>query len=61
MPPAVIAPPPTPVEPITEILHGVEITDPYRWLEDQISPRKRQCLEDRPRTRAYLQSQVVTG
>ena len=26
-------PPATPVKPITEVLHGVEITDPYRWLE----------------------------
>ena len=29
------APPPTEVESITEVLHGVEVTDPYRWLEDQ--------------------------
>ncbi|MBW8874734.1 MAG: S9 family peptidase [Acidobacteria bacterium] len=27
------APPPTPVEPVKEALHGVEIVDPYRWLE----------------------------
>ena len=35
MPPAAAAPSPTPVEPVTETLHGVEITDSYRWLEDQ--------------------------
>ena len=44
MPPAVVAPPPTPVEPVTETLHGVEVTDPYRWLEDQNSPRIREWL-----------------
>jgi prolyl oligopeptidase len=49
------APPPTPVEPVTEILHGVEITDPYRWLEDQNSPRTRQWLEEQAAyTRTYF-------
>src|ERR1700756_1734473 len=43
--PNLIEPPPhAPVEPITEILHGVPVTDPYRWLEDQNSPRTRQWL-----------------
>ncbi|HWY54135.1 MAG TPA: prolyl oligopeptidase family serine peptidase [Terriglobales bacterium] len=55
MPPAVAAPPPTPVEPVTETLHGVEVTDPYRWLEDQNSPRTRAWLEEQTAyTRAYL-------
>src|SRR5579872_904967 len=55
MHPAVAAPPPTPVDPVTETLHGVEITDPYRWLEDQNSPRTRAWLEEQARyTRAYL-------
>src|SRR6185295_7782677 len=26
-------PPPTEVQPVKEVLHGVEIVDPYRWLE----------------------------
>src|SRR5882757_8896525 len=40
-----LAPPPeTPVEPVTEVLHGVSVTDPYRWLEDQNSPRTRNWL-----------------
>ena len=43
---AVDAPPPTPVESVTEVLHGIEITDPYRWLEDQNSPRTRKWLEE---------------
>ena len=55
MPPAVAAPPPTPVEPVTETLHDVEITDPYRWLEDQNSPRTRAWLEEQTAyTRAYF-------
>ena len=55
MPPAVVAPPPTVVEPITETLHGVEVTDPYRWLEDQNSPRTRAWLEEQTAyTSAYL-------
>jgi prolyl oligopeptidase len=54
---AVQAPPPTPVEPVTEILHGIEITDPYRWLEDQNSPRTRKWLEEQAAyTRAYFAS-----
>jgi prolyl oligopeptidase len=55
MPPIVAAPPPTPVEPVTETLHGVEITDPYRWLEDQNSPRTRAWIEEQTAyTRAYM-------
>jgi len=43
------------VESITETLHGVEITDPYRWLEDQNSTRTRKWLEEQTvYTRAYL-------
>jgi prolyl oligopeptidase len=52
---AVQAPPPTPVEPVTEILHGIEITDPYRWLEDQNSQRTRKWLNEQAAyTRAYF-------
>src|SRR6267378_684093 len=48
-------PPPTPIEPVTDFLHGVAITDPYRWLEDQNSPRTRKWLEEQTAyTRAYL-------
>ena len=53
---SVVDPPPaTPIEPVTEVLHGVEITDPYRWLEDQNSPRTRKWLEEQTTyARAYL-------
>jgi prolyl oligopeptidase len=39
-----MAPPYSPIEPVTEVLHGVRVTDPYRWLEDQNSPRTREWL-----------------
>src|SRR5581483_11342569 len=39
-------PPPTKVEPVIETLHGVAITDPYRWLEDQNSPQTRAWLAE---------------
>ena len=42
------APPPTAVETVTDNLHGTEIADPYRWLEDAKSPQ----------TRAWLASQI---
>ena len=37
-------PPPTRAEPVTETLHGVTVTDPYRWLEDSKSPATREWL-----------------
>jgi prolyl oligopeptidase len=37
--------PVTQVEPVTDTMHGVAITDPYRWLEDQNSSRTREWLE----------------
>ncbi|MHB8500727.1 MAG: prolyl oligopeptidase family serine peptidase [Candidatus Acidiferrales bacterium] len=46
MPELISSPPFSAVEPVTEILHGVSVTDPYRWLEDQNSPRTRQWIEE---------------
>jgi prolyl oligopeptidase len=43
------------LEPVTEVLHGVEIVDPYRWLENQNSPSTRRWLEEQSGfTRAYF-------
>jgi len=51
------APPYTPIEAVTEVLHGVSVTDPYRWLEDQESPRTRDWLQAQEQyARSYLDS-----
>jgi prolyl oligopeptidase len=43
------------VEPVTEIFHGIAVTDPYRWLEDQNSPRTRAWIEQQTAyARSYL-------
>jgi hypothetical protein len=48
-------PPPTKVDPVTETLYGVKITDPYRWLEDQNSPATREWLAAQDKyARSYL-------
>jgi prolyl oligopeptidase len=51
-----IPPPPFSIsEPVTEILHGVSVQDPYRWLEDQDSLRTRNWIEQQTQyARAYL-------
>lgn len=57
MPKLMEAPPFTPVEPVTDILHGISVIDPYRWLEDGNSPRTREWLEEQKLfARAYLDS-----
>ncbi|MCU1231839.1 MAG: prolyl oligopeptidase, partial [Acidobacteria bacterium] len=38
-------PPVTAARPVVETLHGVSVTDPYRWLEDQQSPETRAWIE----------------
>jgi prolyl oligopeptidase len=51
------SPPYSPIEAVTETLHGVSVTDPYRWLEDQESPRTREWLQVQTRyARSYLDS-----
>jgi len=49
------SPPFSEQEPVTEILHGIPVTDPYRWLEDQNAPRTRAWIEEQTSyARAYL-------
>src|SRR5258708_6028826 len=57
MPQLMTPPPRSAVEPVTEIFHGVSVTDPYRWLEDQDSPRTRAWIQEQTLySRAYLDS-----
>lgn len=39
------APPVTARDGVVDVLHGVSVPDPYRWLEDQTSPRTRAWIE----------------
>jgi prolyl oligopeptidase len=48
-------PPETRRENVVEFLHGVEITDPYRWLEDQNAPEVRAWIDAQ---NAYTRSQL---
>ncbi len=41
--------PQTRVQPVKDKIHGVEITDPYRWLEDQKSQPTRAWIEEQNR------------
>jgi prolyl oligopeptidase len=45
--PPIVPPPETARIPVAETLHGVELIDPYRWLEDK----------DAPETRAWIDAQ----
>ena len=57
MPQLASRPPFSPVKPVVDILHGVAVTDPYRWLEDQNSPQTRAWIEEQMRyARSYLDS-----
>ncbi len=43
--PAIPAPPATEVKAVTDTLHGVAVTDNYRWLEAQEAPETRAWIE----------------
>ncbi len=52
-----MTPPHSTLEPVTDVFYGVSVTDPYRWLEDQDSPRTRAWIEEQTHyARAYLDS-----
>lgn len=38
---------------VVDTLHGIEVKDPYRWLEDPCSPATRKWIEQQ---RAYAES-----
>lgn len=47
--------PKTRTDNVKETLHGVELTDPYRWLEDQNAPETRAWIEEQ---NAHTQSLI---
>lgn len=50
-----LTPPITATRPVTDILHGIAVCDPFRWLENQRAPRTRVWLKEQSAyTRAYL-------
>src|SRR3954469_12839789 len=61
-------PPVTRRDDVNENMHGVSVSDPYRWLEDQDSPETRQWIEAQNKftmsqignlpTRPYLQKRL---
>jgi prolyl oligopeptidase len=55
MPEILPNPPLTRTDPVTGVIHGVTVVDPYRWLEDGESPETRQWLEQQTAfAREYL-------
>jgi prolyl oligopeptidase len=55
MPVSIGPPPHSPIEVVTDLLHGIPVEDPYRWLEDQESPRTRAWIGEQTRyARNYL-------
>jgi prolyl oligopeptidase len=62
--------PPTRREAVVDVLHGLSVADPYRWLEDGDAPdvaawvaaqneRSRRALDARPDRRSWLERLVV--
>jgi prolyl oligopeptidase len=49
MPKFIEPPPHSQIELVTDLLHGVRVEDPYRWLEDQDSPRTRAWIAEQTR------------
>ena len=52
------APPPTAIDTVTDNLHGTEIADPYRWLEDGNSPQTREWIAAQMKYTAEYLSQA---
>ena len=57
MPKLVTDAPHTDVDAVTEILHGIPVSDSYRWLEDQESPQTRAWIDAQQRhARSYFEA-----
>src|SRR6478672_2838420 len=45
------------IDPVVDLMHGIEVPDPYRWLEQQDAPQTRKWVEDQTAyTRAYFET-----
>src|SRR5580700_6436261 len=45
----------TPMVPVVDVVQGVTVTDPYRWLEDSADPKVKAWTEaQNAKTRSYL-------
>lgn len=53
-------PPHTPKKPVIDIVHGVEIADPYRWLEDGESEETRSWTQAQNERTEYVLKQLPT-
>src|SRR3984885_5439065 len=48
-------PPPTPAHPVSDEYQGMQIEDPYRWLEDAKGPETRAWIDEQNKyTQQYL-------
>ncbi len=50
-----LSPPETRTDNVKDVLHGVELVDPYRWLEDQEAPETRAWID---KQNAYTRSLI---
>ena len=54
---AVLVHPPSNIDPVVDFMHGIEVTDSYRWLEKQDAPQTRKWIDDQTAyTRAYFEA-----
>ena len=60
--PAVPDPPPSPRQAVIDVYHGIEVPDPYRWLEDGESQETQKWVaRNNERTRQALDAQPDRG
>ena len=51
-------PPRTPKRPVVDMVHGTEIVDPYRWLEDGTNPEVRSWTASQNQRTEYVLKQI---
>jgi len=58
--PAYPPPPDTRIEEVVDVMHGVEIPDPFRWLEDRDGPETRAWLDEQNAYAELVVGQTLT-